>query len=203
MCQLRWTSPNDEAGSYFSSMMCFSNVHINMTVSSSLLFLHTLLSQSNISTVGWITVSFASHIHVPLRMNWKNFADCLTFHLAPPSGQHGHFSSNLLHEQKAAKLKTFWLCVCVVTSGSSSTSSHIHLEYNQLNLTPDYFVFFIILNTTFIVCVVLEEDPSSVALPHVSFMEISSSCCQFGLLSVVVWVLIWTKNRLRHRLVGQ
>ena len=31
-------SPNDEAVSYFSSMMCFSNVQINMTVCSGLFF---------------------------------------------------------------------------------------------------------------------------------------------------------------------
>ncbi len=36
----------------------------------------TLIKDWNVSTpIGWIAVTFATHIHVPPRMNWINFGD--------------------------------------------------------------------------------------------------------------------------------
>ncbi len=48
-----------------------------------------------------------SDVHVPLRMNCKNFGDPLTFHLAPSSGQHVNVSNTLLYDQTPAELQTF------------------------------------------------------------------------------------------------
>lgn len=70
-----------EPGSYFSSIMCFSNVHINMTWS---LLVFPFCSHSNISTN--IPIETGSHLHVPLRMKPAHFGQPLDFHLAPPSG---------------------------------------------------------------------------------------------------------------------
>ncbi len=38
-------------------------------------------------TVGWISMKFSTHIHVPLEMNFNKVGDPLTFHLVPSSGQ--------------------------------------------------------------------------------------------------------------------
>lgn len=35
------------------------------------------------------------HFHAPLRINCNNFGDCLTFHLAPSSGQNFNLSNTL------------------------------------------------------------------------------------------------------------
>ena len=46
-------------------------------------------------------------IHVPLRMNCKNFGDPLTFHRVPSSGQHFNVSSTLVYDLKM----TVWCCL--------------------------------------------------------------------------------------------
>ena len=95
MCQLRWTSPNCEAVSYFSSMMCFSNVHINMTVSSFLSFLDTLaeclrgsLVQTFMFLRGWILLTL------------------LTFYLAPSSAHIFKLSITLIYDVCASNDRT-------------------------------------------------------------------------------------------------
>ncbi len=48
-----------------------------------------------------------SDVHVPLRMNCKNFGEPLTFHLAPSSGRHVNVSNTLIYDQIPAELQTF------------------------------------------------------------------------------------------------
>ncbi len=61
----------------------------------------------NTSTaVGWIVMKCGSDIHVPLRMNCKNFVIPWS-HLAPSSGQHVNVSNTLVYDQTPAELQTF------------------------------------------------------------------------------------------------
>ncbi len=50
------------------------------------------------AAVGWIVMKCGSDVHVPLKMNCKNFGDPLTFHLAPQSWLKGHLLSCFLFQ---------------------------------------------------------------------------------------------------------
>ncbi len=46
-----------------------------------------------------IVMKFSTDIHVPVRMNCNQFADPLTFHTAPSSGQNLSSSNTLVHDK--------------------------------------------------------------------------------------------------------
>ncbi len=68
-------------------------------------------SEWNISTN--IGMEFVADIHVPLRMNYNNFGDPLTFHLAPSSGPNFILSNTVVYDQIPAKLVTASAVLCI------------------------------------------------------------------------------------------
>ncbi len=68
-----------------------------------------------------VWVKCLNNIHVPLRMNFNDFGDPLTFPLAPPSGQILNASNTLVGKHKLQKFLHFSLIValifCVIFGG--------------------------------------------------------------------------------------